>query len=85
MEEKTQFAFPFSIEESDGGHEYTTQFTGMTLRDYFAAKAMQSTLSNQDLITSCNQLGEKNNLTNSEALSLFSYQIADAMLKQRDL
>jgi hypothetical protein len=46
---------------------------GMSLRDYFAAKAMQ---------------GITNNITSShswEYISEVSYLIADAMLKQREL
>ena len=44
---------------------------GMTLRDYFAAKAMQSELMDrrwQDI----------------KSLALYAYDIADAMLKARD-
>ena len=52
---------------------------GMTLRDYFAAKAMQSFLSN---------CGKYNLLNTSEIpllISKDSYKIADIMLKQREL
>jgi len=51
------------------GHE------GMTLRDYFAAKAMQGHLS------SSNYRPE----TSHTLLAELSYKVADAMLKQREL
>ena len=44
--------------------------TGMTLRDYFAAKAMQAIVSNGDV--------------NSQKISQASYVIADAMLEARE-
>ena len=49
------------------------QSFGMSLRDYFAAKAMQGMLSK-------NTNGELVN----ELLAKFSYEIADAMLEARD-
>ena len=45
---------------------------GMTLRDYFAAKAMQAILSNPEYT------GE------DSGLAAQSYNVADAMLKARD-
>ena len=45
-------------------------FAGMTLRDYFAAKAMQSLLPNYGW--------------NDETLAKMSYEVADAMLKARE-
>ncbi len=52
---------------------------GMTLRDYFAAKAMQGMLAEGTL---CSIEG---NATNSlEALCLIAYDYADAMLKARN-
>ena len=59
-------AFPQSREFGDF-------FTGMTLRDYFAAKAMQGLLSNveaDDIAT--------------HRLTLVCYHIADEMLKARN-
>ncbi|EMA4504037.1 hypothetical protein ACEH19_003260 [Enterobacter hormaechei] len=45
---------------------------GMTLRDYFAAKAMQARLSNPQWIAS------------DERTALDAYQVADAMLRARE-
>jgi hypothetical protein len=50
---------------------YGTAYAGMTLRDYFAAKAMQS------YITADPNAPE-------EAISFVAYRMADAMLKARD-
>jgi hypothetical protein len=47
---------------------------GMTLRDYFAAKAMQSIIDQQDA-----HRGEVNNA------AWMSYRMADAMLEAREL
>jgi len=48
--------------------------TGMTLRDYFAAKAMQAILESEDV-------HDGRVLTNT---AWIAYQMADAMLKARD-
>ena len=48
--------------------------SGMTLRDYFAAKAMQGMFASSLL---------PQNVTNEE-LSVESYKVADAMLKARE-
>ena len=49
------------------------QAEGMTLRDYFAAKAMQSMNSRPDYDDVA-----------ADAIALDSYELADAMLKARD-
>lgn len=50
---------------------------GMTLRDYFAAKAMQAHLSNPKTT--------ENPAFDREGLVIEAYAIADAMLKQRKI
>ena len=50
---------------------HRTDMTGMTLRDYFAAKAMQAILSNPDY-------GD-----DDSSLAGAAYYVADAMLKAR--
>lgn len=64
------FAFPMPA------HGMPESYQGMTLRDYFAAKAVQSlipmnwgSLKNEDAI---------------EAWAKASYMVADAMLKERE-
>jgi len=70
MEDKQQgpYAFPLDPNITD------PKFAGMTLRDYFAAKAMQGYLSTE-------HSGYSTYETHAEA----SYLAADAMLKQREL
>ena len=55
---------------------------GMTLRDYFAAKAMQGIYSNSEWMKEYK--GDKY-LMQIGVASEVSYSIADAMLKQREL
>lgn len=50
-------------------------YTGMTLRDYFAAKAMQGMLS---------LVGENERPKNITDIPKLSYRIADAMMEARD-
>jgi len=57
---------------------------GMTLRDYFANSAMQSIITNEKIrnaIDKGTETGEEMN----KKIALTSYQLADAMLKQREL
>ena len=64
---------------------FPTYFTGehalsMTLRDYFAAKAMQGMFSDPD-----HQLGAWDNYVDwHKNLTSQAYQIADAMIKARN-
>ena len=67
-------AFPV-FPETGGGH--ASAFQGMTLRDYFAAKAMQG------LITS-RHTDYENGWYNEERLANSAYNMADAMLKARN-
>lgn len=73
----TAFPYAYSIERSDGISESHFSEGGMTLRDYFAARAINGLISNVN--------------TNGETLvkllpdmALVSYAVADAMLKARD-
>jgi hypothetical protein len=64
-------AFPL---HNHGAQTLGLHVTGMSLRDYFAAKAMQGYCSNQQHTSSCTV-----GLTADCA-----YEMADAMLKARD-
>jgi hypothetical protein len=55
--------------------------SGMTLRDYFAAKAMGAYV-NSELLISSNT--EEECVLQFINVAAFSYQIADAMLAERD-
>ena len=63
-------AFPFVAEDHTG----MMINMGMTLRDYFAAKAMQGILSGYT----------HGSIPPTESLTPASYKIADAMLKERE-
>ena len=69
-------AFPTEVWDNEGVPHHTE---GMTLRDYFAAKAMQSTLADNAYV--------ERTETASEWLAMVakaSYEMADAMLKARE-
>jgi hypothetical protein len=60
-------AFPHTIE-----HLHEPQTTGMTLRDYFAAKALQGLLS------------ESYDFSDRNRIAVKAYDFADAMLEARE-
>lgn len=60
--------------------EYEIDQNGMTLRDYFAAKAMQTYLADKDLIDMFLYM----NADVKEQVALIAYQMADAMMKARE-
>ena len=62
-------AFPFREQDGEGGYQ---RFPGMSLRDYFAAAAMQGMLASPD--------GDGH----IERYAVGAYQIADAMLAARE-
>ena len=61
---KTPLAFPYS-----GVGDELNYSKGMTLRDYFAAEAMQGLIAN--------------NSTDAQEIAQAAYIVADAMLKRR--
>lgn len=69
-------AFPY-IETGDSGCR-----TGMDLRDYFAAKAMQATVSSNEAMEEMGSDDESGDEI-LELVATFSYQMADKMLKAR--
>ena len=71
---KNQPAFPQATQIANEFHPNYGKDTGMSLRDYFAAKAMQGFLASPLLKT---ELGEY-------AMAKNSYRVADAMLKARE-
>jgi hypothetical protein len=70
-------AYPYMHKHPTSGQ--TTISEGMDLRDYFAAKAMQGLMHNYH---PCDFLEHKGWL---EDISMASYQMADAMMKQRQI
>jgi hypothetical protein len=67
-------AFPYSALQPGGPTMYADS-EGMTLRDYFAAKAMVG------ILTATAKRDDKN--YDEDALAFLSYTVADAMLKAR--
>lgn len=67
-------AFPFHHDYADG---YETS-DGMSLRDYFAAKAMQA------LLRVDTDNGRLRTRGDAIRTSLFAYDVADAMLAERE-
>ena len=76
MAEKKEGVFPSFVEGS-------SMETGLTIRDYFAAKAMQVILENYDIASSF----EDSEVNDSEGMptliAIDAYVMADAMLKAR--
>ena len=68
-------AFPLSYGQDQDGFPNCSE--GMTLRDYFAAKAMQGYLSNPELL-------KKESIEDMTVLSEKSFLVANEMLKQRE-
>lgn len=65
--------------------EKMTQYGyGMTLRDYFAAKAMESILSHENIGIYLKENGAKTMQDGDEVISVTAYRLADAMLKKRE-
>ena len=65
----------FPSEYFDPQLQRSRAVNGMTLRDYFAAKAMQGELAAQS--------AESGHYENMDALAVLAYRVADAMLKAR--
>ena len=70
-------AFPYVYDDPNKGVRNIQ--TGMTLRDYFAAKAMQGFLANPEAFE---QQDEDTTIADTYAREAYVY--ADAMLKARD-
>jgi hypothetical protein len=66
-------AFPYLDLTPNYLETRATQTSGMTLRDYFAAKAMQAQIGRWDLVTG-----------NEDRIAKSAYELADAMLKARN-
>ena len=79
METNNKNSNPNDFPLPDSQYEYQEQ--GMTLRDYFAAKAMQGLLSSYVGSSNCSD----DMMNKSERIAYRAYKTADAMLEQRNL
>ncbi len=68
--QRHDYVFPFEVASEDG--KASCFCSGMKMRDYFAAKAMQGLLANPDF----------SELTTEETAKL-AYEMADAMVRRR--
>jgi hypothetical protein len=69
-------AFPLPVEDQQCRSRFESSYGGMSLRDYFAAKAMQGLLAAQ--IHGFNDRPAKG------PFASMAYEMADAMLKARE-
>ncbi len=79
-------AFPgqwYDFQPFTGEQVVREQWEGMSLRDYFAAKAMQSMLLDTKQFAGCG-LGEAPLAAVPDIIAGWSYLMADAMLKARE-
>lgn len=81
MKKDGGYAFPHDVEQrtsSGWGESETCEFSdpGMTLRDYFAAKAMNAFVANSAILKTAVR-------ADVDAVAKESYRFADAMLKFR--
>jgi hypothetical protein len=79
MSERDDGGPAFPVLHNDAGRVLIAENCGMTLRDYFAAKAMAAFLSNQETA----RIADKTHQKLDEMISRASYLQADAMLKAR--
>ena len=81
-------AFPTGIITDDKG-KIIGGSNGMTLRDYFAAKAMQGAItglaSNKEMAMLAQHAWKKAGKTDYEYITNQAYKYADAMMKAREL
>jgi hypothetical protein len=73
-------AFPVTCYVNVDGETFDSGIQGMSLRDYFAAKAMQAFLSNDNLLrASCEWHADGS----ETSIAVLAYDQADAMMKAR--
>lgn len=60
------------------------QYSGLTARDYFAAKAMMGIISNEAMIQRHREVASENSIGEETLLATSAYSLADAMLAERD-
>ena len=73
-------AFPLADSCCEYGNTNRSDANGMTLRDYFAAKAMQAVLTSPILMAAVGSKGG----SATQHIAKQSYEMADAMLKARE-
>lgn len=74
-------AFPETRWQDDLHQE--VQWCGMSLLDYFAAKAMQAAFGCEMIVEVAASKGTKKGSEMADAIARFAYEMADAMLKEK--
>lgn len=79
-------AFPLPFNFNSEGMVHYSEECGMSLRDYFAAKAMQSIIAHTELVEDGKFLvGPAPGTSAIENFAGFAYLMADAMLAAREV
>jgi hypothetical protein len=73
----------FPLQASENSHGWNAAQSGMDLRDYFAAKAMQALLSQKDWFHNSGRWDSVEQMTEKYANE--AYTFANAMMKAREL
>jgi hypothetical protein len=68
----------------DAGCKMTNVDPGMTLRDYFAAKAMQGWMANPTATPVEAGIDKADPRAMADVAAVFAYMVADAMLAERE-
>jgi len=70
--------------KDDGGRAFPSELGyGITIRDYFAAKAMATMLPNYDIPSLFEEILDEGDKSMPELIAIDAYVMADAMLKAR--
>ena len=70
--------------KDDGGRAFPSELGyGITIRDYFAAKAMATMLPNYDIPSLFEEILDEGDKSMPELIAIDAYVMADAMLEAR--
>src|SRR5690606_29234698 len=85
-------AFPLPVEDLQCRFRFESGYGGMTLRDYFAAKAMAALIAEPvsegwpgTVAHWANQLQRHTQMSGPDIVAHVAYMMADAMLKTREM
>lgn len=87
-------AFPFLVPNESGEDVVgfkgeiipdgvTTAYRGITIRDYFAAKAMVGIIGNEEMVQRHRVAAQENSIGEEVLLATSAFMLADAMLAER--
>ena len=78
-------AFPVNGSDLDAPNEIVSMgLSGMSLRDYFAAKAMQALTQSEQFLREASEWRKIDGEDVEDAIAGSAYDLADAMLKARE-